>query len=545
MANTIQVKRHSTYNESKNPTTNQLAEGELGWNNHGKKLWIGHKTGGSTVAAFELTALATSAIAGRASFSSTNFNVGPSGAVTITGVATSALTGTVTNAQLAGSIGQDKLAGSIPNSKLVSPKIQVNSQDVALGGNLTIQGTSNEVTVGTSGTTVTVGLPNDVTVGGDLTITGDLKVTGTVDTVNATDTDIVDKTITLAKGSADAATANGSGIEIDGGGAELKYSNSGSGLWTMNKPLDVTGAITSSGVVSASGGSSTNWNTAYSDRLKWDGGSTGLNAATARASLDLEPGTDVQAYDAGLAAIAGLSDADGKFIVGSGSGWVAEDGATARASLGVDQAGTDNSTNVTLAGSYDYITAGGTGNQTLTLGQVNLTTDVTGSLPNSNIASATTWDNKQNALVFGIAGGNALKVDGSASPSDNEYARFTSSGLEGRTTSEMKSDMSFGSLADLSSVNNGNWSGTDLAVANGGTGASDATTARTNLGVTTAFIQGAHQTQSAIDVDTSDKVIIDRVTVNTLGHVTAVTSRTTTFIDTDDTIDGGTPTWTN
>ena len=62
------------------------------------------------------------------------------------------------------------------------------------------------------------------------------------------------------------------------------------------------------------------------------------------------------------------------------------DAAAARTTLGVDAAGTDNSTDVTLAGSYDYLTISG---QAITLGQIDLATDVTGSLPNGNLANST------------------------------------------------------------------------------------------------------------------------------------------------------------
>lgn len=69
-------------------------------------------------------------------------------------------------------------------------------------------------------------------------------------------------------------------------------------------------------------------------------GLEGRSYTEVKQDLDLEIGTDIQAYDAGLTDIAGLAVTDGNIIVGNGTNWVAENGATARSSLGLE-IGTD------------------------------------------------------------------------------------------------------------------------------------------------------------------------------------------------------------
>lgn len=79
------------------------------------------------------------------------------------------------------------------------------------------------------------------------------------------------------------------------------------------------------------------------------------NAADPHTGYVLESaiGTTVQAYDAELAAIAALAVTDGNIIVGNGSTWVAESGATARTSLGLGTGDSPEFTAVNVGAASD------------------------------------------------------------------------------------------------------------------------------------------------------------------------------------------------
>ncbi|HNV61389.1 MAG TPA: hypothetical protein PKN54_00430, partial [Candidatus Cloacimonas acidaminovorans] len=82
-------------------------------------------------------------------------------------------------------------------------------------------------------------------------------------------------------------------------------------------------------------------------------GLEGRSYTEVKQDLDLEIGTDIQAYDAGLTDIAGLAVTDGNIIVGDGTNWVAESGATARTSLGLGTGDSPQFTGIELGHASD------------------------------------------------------------------------------------------------------------------------------------------------------------------------------------------------
>ena len=133
----------------------------------------------------------------------------------------------------------------------------VTLKNATTGAVLAIAGTADEVDVSRSNGTVTVGLPQDVTIGRDLdvtrnvSITGNLTVAGTTTTVNSTTVSIKDPIFELGEDSSD--------DNLDRG-IIMKYNNSGTKKAFMgyddstSKFLMISDATDTSSVISGSAG---------------------------------------------------------------------------------------------------------------------------------------------------------------------------------------------------------------------------------------------------------------------------------------------------
>ena len=230
--------------------------------------------------------------------------------------------------------------------------------------------------------TVSFSAVSGLTTIGDATIGGNLTVNGTTTTVNSTTVTVDDKNIELGSvASPSDTTADGGGITLKGSSDKTFNWSNTTDAWTSSEHLDlangkafyinatqvlsatalgtgvVSSSLTSVGTISGGTWQGTAIAVAY-------GGTGAATASGARTNLGLAIGTDVQAYDADLAALAGVTSAADKvpYFTGTATADVATltsfgrsliddaDAAAARTTLGLGTMSTQNANNVSITG---------------------------------------------------------------------------------------------------------------------------------------------------------------------------------------------------
>ncbi len=256
-----------------------------------------------------------------------------------------------------------------------------------------ITGTAGQISVSNSGVgAVTISLPADVTIGNTLTVTGDLVVNGNTTTLNTSTLIVEDKNVVLANVATPTdATADGAGITILGATDKTLNWVDATDAWTSSEHFNivagksyyiggsavlsnttlassvVTSSLTSVGTIGTGVWQGTAVGIAY-------GGTGSTSAGNARTALGLAIGTDVQAYDAELQALAGLTSAADRLPYFSGANAASlatfttfgrsliddDDAAASRTTLGLGTMAVQNSGTVSITGgSIDGITFDG------------------------------------------------------------------------------------------------------------------------------------------------------------------------------------------
>jgi hypothetical protein len=117
--------------------------------------------------------------------------------------------------------------------------------DLGTAAVTSITGTSNEITVSGTGSgpwtgAVTIGLPDDVTIGNTLTVTGDLVVNGNTTTLNTATLVVEDKNIVLANVETPTdTTADGAGISVLGATTKTFNWVDATDAWTSSEDMNL------------------------------------------------------------------------------------------------------------------------------------------------------------------------------------------------------------------------------------------------------------------------------------------------------------------
>jgi len=293
----------------------------------------------------------------------------------------------------------------------------------------------------------------------------------------------------------------------------------------------ISGVTFVSGAVTISGGTISG----ITDLAIADGGTGASTASDARANLGLTIGTNVQAYSSNLSQVAGAFDAANVFAYSSASGVVTTgsvgttglaviSGASAsgvRSTLGLGTIAVQDASSVGISGGVIAGVTFASSSVDISGGAISGITDLaigdggtgasTASDARSNLGLAIGTDVQgYSAVLSSVAsqfniGDRLVYASASGVVSATAFTSFARSIVSGSTASQVRSTIGLGTIStqDAGSVsisggtisnvtlgaNNVTISGgtivaiTDLAIADGGTGASTASDARTNLGL--------------------------------------------------------------
>ena len=260
--------------------------------------------------------------------------------------------------------------------------------DSANGAVLAVNGTTNEVNVSRSNGTVTVGLPDNVTIGDALTVTGALNANGNVNLGNAGG-DLV-----TVVGVATFTTSNVyinnqlfvGGLQITGGASV--------GLDITTRNLSVTGVSTFTGAIDANGGADIAGHTELDN--------VNVSGIVTAASVVFGSGTAITSVDTDLSSVSASDDtlASAKAIKSYIDSQVTAQDLDIQADTGGALSIDLDSETLTIAGTAGEIETSGSGN-TITVG-----------LPNTVVVgTAVSTPTLQVATIKHSNGTNAATID--------------------------------------------------------------------------------------------------------------------------------------